>query len=144
MRTAARNLVPKHIADLETALETAPLHSSGTVELLRDYISVFSQHAIQLEKFHGSREVRSRRFTRTSRRQRLFARIVRDVCPDPEGIVVWGAGFNGRAPRKGDTRGNNCVKGLRRLLARHRVVVLVNEWGACLPVTQRQCLCVVA
>ena len=55
--------------------------------------------------------------------------IVQEICPDPRTVVVFGANFFGwNSTPKGTVAGPAAVKGIRRALARCRVVILADEY----------------
>lgn len=56
--------------------------------------------------------------------------VVSAIAPDPRTVVVFGANFFGRACRTGDVAGPVVVKGIRRALAKERVVILADEFNS--------------
>lgn len=53
--------------------------------------------------------------------------MLKAVFPDPNKVVVLGDNYRGHETRRGTTSGTNVCQGLRRFVAQHRRVVLVNE-----------------
>jgi hypothetical protein len=82
-----------------------------------------------LQTYYGSRTQRSIRLMQANRKRANMAWVVQAIAPDPRTVVLFGANFFGRQCLKGDVAGPVVVKGIRRALAKERVVVLVDEFN---------------
>jgi hypothetical protein len=131
-----RGVKPQSVRDAEAYLKA---HMQGVGQrqdaFLRN-LQVWLACTESLRKFYGSRTWRCGRAARGGGLRRALALVVAKVVPDPNVLVAFG-NYPGRRCRHGDTAGPVAVKGLRRALARHRVVVVVDEFRTTL--THHQC-----
>ena len=131
-----RGVKPQSVRDAEAYLKA---HMQGVGQrqdaFLRN-LQMWLSCTESLRKFYGSRTWRCGRAARGGGLRRALALVVAKVVPDPNVLVAFG-NYPGRRCRHGDTAGPVAVKGLRRALARHRVVVVVDEFRTTL--THHQC-----
>ena len=93
-------------------------------------VSAFAEHGRVVESFgqtNRSTAGRLRNFGRTQRTQHV---LLTDVFQDPNRIIVLGDGFRGgpNATTRGTKDGTVVTKSIRRLLSKHRKVVLADEF----------------
>jgi hypothetical protein len=69
------------------------------------------------------------RLMTASRKRKSMAGVVNKIAPDPKTVVLFGANFFGRACRTGDVAGPVVVKGIRRALAKERIVFTIDEFN---------------
>ena len=112
--------------DGETALSNQP--PGVTLTDFVDYLAVYFQHVESHQRWYGSRTQRSARFMRAGRTRSIFAKVIKEVAPDPRTVVVFGGSYSGRGCMRGDTGGPAPIKALRRAIARERIVVVVDEF----------------
>ena len=125
-RRSRHNCAPRAVVVGETALSNQP--PGVTRADFVDYLAVYFQHVESHQRWYGSRTQRSARFVRAGRTRAIFARIINSIAPDPSTVVVFGGSYSGRGCMRGDTGGPTPVKALRRAIARHRVVIVVDEF----------------
>jgi len=80
-----------------------------------------------LRKYYGSKTWRCSRAARGGGLRRATAVVVARVVPNQQVLVAFG-NYQGRRCQHGDKAGPVAVKGLRRALARQRVVIVVDEF----------------
>ena len=125
-RRSRNNCVPQALVDGETALSNQP--PGVTLTDFVDYLAVYFQHVESHQRWYGSRTQRSARFMRAGRTRAIFAKVIKEVAPDPRTVVVFGGSYSGRGCMRGDTGGPAPIKALRRAIARERIVVVVDEF----------------
>ncbi len=131
-RRTRRNEIPALIVQAEKALSLHGLGSGGTdMETFTTNLLACLTCAQTLQEYYGSRTQRSIRLTHSARSRQSMAGVVvvNTIAPDSKTVVLFGANFNGRTCRKGDLAGPVAVKGIRRALARSRVVVSIDEYN---------------
>ncbi len=129
-RRTRRNEIPALIVQAEKTLSLHGLGSGGTdMETFTTNLLACLTCAQTLQEYYGSHTQRSIRLTRSARSRQSMAGVVNTIAPDSKTVVLFGANFNGRSCRKGDVAGPVAVKGIRRALARTRVVVSIDEYN---------------
>ena len=114
--------------ELEVALSRCSLKVSSFQASI-EALTVHLHYVESLAALNGSRRKREARLTRMIAQQHALDGVVRMVAPDPRTVLLFGSGFFGRNARKGDSpKRPMVVRALRRHLARHRQVVLINEY----------------
>ena len=124
-RRSRNNCTPRAVVDGETALSNTP--PGVTLTDFVDHLAVYFQHEESQRRWYGSRTQRSARFVRAGRTRAIFASIINRIAPDPRTVIVFGS-YSGRGCMRGDTRGPSPIKALRRAMARHRILIVVDEY----------------
>ena len=126
----SRPAIPLPIKQLEDTLsQAATSHPGSSVDAALANLAAWSTCSRALQTYYGSRSQRAARFTRTSKARSSLAKVVTHVAPIPGSIVVFGAGYTGRACRHGDVDGPVPIKAIIRKLVQHRIVVYVDEYN---------------
>ena len=129
-RATRRNQIPRAIQKLQEDLQIHGLASGGRDhKLFVDNLTAWLKSEKDLRTYYGSRTQRTVRLMRAARARRNMAGVVNLVAPDPKTVVLFGANFFGRHCRQGDVAGPVAVKGIRRALAKQRVVISIDEFN---------------
>ena len=119
---------PRLMEDIEEELSRHPL-GVGDHDTHVANLTVWIRHSRTQQAWYGSRNARARAFQRSSCARRALQHVVTLVAPHPKTVVAFGANYFGRGCRHGDSAGPACVKAIRRMLAKHRRVVLIDEYN---------------
>ena len=119
------------IAAIQDFVKTNGSLSSGGQDPCKflDHLSAWLLCAEELATYYGSRTQRTVRLVAAGRKRANLAGVVNRIAPDPHTVVLFGANFFGRTCRTGDVAGPVVVKGIRRALAKQRVVFVVDEFN---------------
>ena len=129
-RATRRNQIPQSIQTIQDNLKTHGLASGGRDQMsFVDNLTAWLNSEKDLRTYYGSRTQRTVRLVRASRARCSMASVVNLVAPDPTTVVLFGANFFGRHCKKGDVAGPVAVKGIRRALAKQRVVITIDEFN---------------
>jgi len=128
-RRIRHGAVPIRIAVMQASFLENKTCTMSVTDAFVTNLEAWLTCAKELQTYYGTRTHRAVRLTRASRGRRSMDRVVNTIAPDPKTIVVFGANFYGRPCRFGDVAGPVVVKGIRRKLAKHRVVVVVDEYN---------------
>lgn len=153
LRMTRRGLVPRDVDEAQVARSNASELSGGVVAHMAS-IAVFFATVAVITQFYGSRTWRSMRYVAYARRQSILDRVVEHLAPNPRTILAFGANFYGRRCETGNPptfvvfgrlwqcrvsqsdcwfvageKGRVPSRAIRRKLALHRRVVLVNEYN---------------
>ncbi len=129
-RAVRQNRLPETIRGQQELLKSSGLASGGQDHgaSVRN-LTAWLKCAEDLRTFYGSRSQRGVRLMQASRKRSNMAGVVNKIAPDPTTVVLFGANFFGRGCVKGDVAGPVVVKGIRRALAKQRIVITIDEYN---------------
>ncbi len=129
-RAVRQNRLPETIRGQQELLKSSGLASGGQDHgaFVRN-LTAWLKCAEDLRTFYGSRSQRGVRLVQASRKRSNMSGVVNKIAPDPTTVVLFGANFFGRGCVKGDVAGPVVVKGIRRALAKQRIVITIDEYN---------------
>jgi hypothetical protein len=129
-RATRENRVPESIDRQQRSLCLGTRAEGQDLGRFEVNLTAWLRCAEALQTYYGSRTQRSIRLVQGGKKRANMASVVSAIAPDPRTVVVFGANFFGRACRTGDVAGPVVVKGIRRALAKERVVILADEFNS--------------
>jgi hypothetical protein len=128
-RATRENKVPAAVDEQQRVLCASTKAEGQDLGRFEVNLTAWLRCAGVLQTYYGSRTQRSIRLVQAARKRANMAWVVHAIAPDPATVVLFGANFAGRQCVKGDVAGPVVVKGIRRALAKERVVVMVDEFN---------------